>query len=68
MADKATTDVLTGKDADQLKLDPKEPMNIMIRHSTIVRVLDRHRRTKRDTNEIIDEAINYYLDSSNSVE
>ena len=66
MADKATTDVLTGKDADQL--DPMEPMNVVLRHSTIVKVLDRHRRTKRDSNEIIDSAINYYLDSSNDAE
>ena len=61
MADKATTESITGN-ANQ---DEKEPMNVLLKHSTIVRVLNYHRLTKKDNNEIIDEAINFFLDQIN---
>ena len=55
-----TKTAVTGQSKDHL-----EPMNIMINHSTIVRILERHRLTKEDNNKIIDDAINYYLDNVN---
>lgn len=55
-----TKTAVTGQKTDHL-----EPMNIMINHSTMVRILERHRLTKEDNNKIIDDAINYYLDNVN---
>ena len=45
--------------------DQMENVQMQIRHSTLVRVAQRHYITKEANNKIIDDAINYYLDNIN---